>query len=137
MKNNKSKVNNRIERINPVGIPAPVGKHSHITKIPRDSEIYVSSGQVGVDFRGNVPSNLNEQVSNTFSNISNLLSSQGLDPDNVIKVNVWATEQIDWDFFYPKWDELFGKNSPSMTVAYISELGWPELKIEIEVWAAK
>ena len=137
MKDDKSKNNNRIERINPVGVPEPVGRYSHITKIPRDSEIYVFSGQVGVDFEGNVSSNLNEQVINTFSNISNLLSSQDLDPDNVIKVNIWATEQIDWDFFDPKWDELFGDNSPSMTIAYINELGLPELKIEIEIWAAK
>ncbi|AFS77824.1 endoribonuclease L-PSP [Gottschalkia acidurici 9a] len=129
--------NNRIQRINPVGVPEPVGRYSHITKIPRDSEIYVSSGQVGVDLKGNIPSNLNDQVSNTFFNISNLLSSQGLHADDVIKINIWATEQIDWDFFDSKWDELFGDNPPSMTIAYISGLGLPELKIEIEVWAAK
>ncbi|MRQ97772.1 RidA family protein, partial [Bacillus anthracis] len=26
---------------------------------------------------------------------------------------------------------------PAMTIGYISELGLPEIKIEIEIWAAK
>lgn len=33
--------------------------------------------------------------------------------------------------------ETFGSDYPAMTVGYISELGLPEIKIEIEIWAAK
>lgn len=127
----------KVQRVNPTNIPSPVGKYSHITKIPKNAEIFVTSGQVGVDRNNNIPESINDQVENTFKNIADLLASQQLSADNVIKVNIWATEEIDWDYFDGKWDSLFGTEYPSMTVAYISALGLPELKIEIELWAAK
>ncbi|MEW9094687.1 MAG: RidA family protein [Clostridiaceae bacterium] len=127
----------KIQRVNPTNIPSPVGKYSHITKISKNADIFVTSGQVGVDRNNNIPESINDQVENTFKNIADLLASQQLSADNVIKVNIWATEEIDWDYLDGKWDSLFGTEYPSMTVAYISALGLPELKIEIELWAAK
>ncbi|WP_032122174.1 RidA family protein [Clostridium amazonitimonense] len=127
----------KIKRVNPANIPSPVGKYSHITKIPKDAEIFVTSGQIGVGIDNNIPESINDQVENTFKNIANLLSSQQLSADNVIKVNIWATEEIDWNYLDGKWESLFGTEYPSMTIAYISALGLPELKIEIELWIAK
>lgn len=99
--------------------------------------MYTFSGQIGIDNTGNIPENLSEQVVLTFKNIQQLLHSQNLSADNVIKVNIWATEEIDWEFFDAEWETLFGQKYPSMTIAYIKALGLPELKIEIEIWAAK
>lgn len=128
---------NKITRLNPENIPAPVGNYSHVTIIPKNSDLYTFSGQIGIDSTGTIPEDLNEQVALTFKNIQQLLDSQDLIPDNVIKVNIWATEEIDWVFFDKEWETLFGKKSPSMTIAYIKALGLPDLKIEIEIWAAK
>ncbi len=90
---------NKITRLNPENIPAPVGNYSHVTIIPQNSDLYTFSGQIGIDRKGSIPENLNEQVALTFKNIQQLLDSQDLIPDNVIKVNIWATEEIDWEFF--------------------------------------
>ncbi|PAD90337.1 RidA family protein [Shouchella clausii] len=127
----------KISRKNPASMPAPVGKYTHITKIPRNAELVVTSGQVGVDQQGQFPSNMNDQVRNTFLNMKAVLESEGLSAENIIKVNIWATEQIDWDFLYAEWDRLFEKEYPAMTIGYLAELGLPEIKIEIEIWAAK
>lgn len=127
----------KITRKNPASVPAPVGNYTHITKIPRNAELFVTSGQVGVDQQGQFPSNMNDQVRNTFSNMKAVLESEGLRAENIIKVNIWATEQIDWDFLYAEWDRLFEKEYPAMTIGYLAELGLPEIKIEIEIWAAK
>ncbi|SCW68491.1 Enamine deaminase RidA, house cleaning of reactive enamine intermediates, YjgF/YER057c/UK114 family [Paenibacillus tianmuensis] len=129
--------NAKIVRKNPAGMPDPVGNYTHITKIPRNAELYVTSGQVGVDRNGSFPDPMNEQIKNTFDNIKTVLHSEELTAENIIKVNIWATQKIDWDYLYAEWDKLFGSTYPAMTVGYISELGWPEIKIEIEVWAAK
>ncbi len=48
----------------------------------------------------------NEQVNKTFLNISNLLKSIDLTPNNVIKINIWATEEIDWDYFDKVYDDF-------------------------------
>lgn len=132
-----SRENRKIIRLNPENIPTPVGKYSHVTIIPKNSDLYTFSGQIGIDSNGNIPETLNEQVHHTFKNIEQVLTSQNLTSQDVIKVNIWATDEIDWDFLYAKWETLFGQPYPSMTIAYIKALGLPELKIEIEIWGAK
>lgn len=129
--------NKKIVRLNPGNISEPVGKYSHVTIIPKNSTLYTFSGQIGTDNYGVIPDSMNEQVYNTFRNIEQILKSQNLTSDDVIKVNIWATEEIDWDFLDAKWENLFGTIYPSMTIAYVKALGLPELKIEVEIWASK
>ncbi|MEC0968629.1 RidA family protein [Bacillus altitudinis] len=126
----------KITRKNPESMPKPVGNYSHITRVPKGAGLFVTSGQVGTGADGQIPSSLNDQVTNTFENIKRILASEGLNEEHVIKVNIWATEEIDWDHLYPQWDVIFKTAYPSMTVAYVTALGWPELKIEIELWCA-
>ncbi|UOE94306.1 RidA family protein [Alkalihalobacillus sp. LMS39] len=126
-----------ITRTSPKNMPKPVGNYSHITRVPKGASLLVTSGQIGTDMSGNVPSNLNDQIKNTFTNIKKVLESEGMTEENIIKVNIWATEEIDWDYFDSLWDELFETAYPSMTVAYITALGLPELKVEIELWCAE
>lgn len=130
-------MNESIIRSNPSTMPKPVGNYTHITKIPRGAELFVTSGQIGTDLEGNLPPEFNQQVKNTFANIRSVLRSEDLDSSHIIKVNVWATEKIDWDFLYAEWDKLFGSDYPAMTIGYLSELGLPEIKLEIELWAAR
>ncbi len=129
--------NNVVSRLDSSGVSRAVGNYTHITKIEPNATLYTFSGQVGADLDGNFPEDFNQQVNNTFLNISNLLKSIDLTPDNVIKVNIWSTEKIDWDYFDKVYDGFFGNPFPSMTVAYIDALGLEEIKLEIEIWAAK
>lgn len=72
--------NNVIQRYNPENIAKPVGSYSHVTKISRDAEMYVFSGQIGIDRNNQIPADFNQQVTNTMSNIVDILSSQQLTP---------------------------------------------------------
>ncbi|WP_313257927.1 RidA family protein [Lacrimispora sp.] len=129
--------NNVVSRLDSSRESKAVGNYTHITKIEPNATFYTFSGQVGADLDGNFPIEFNQQVNNTFSNISNLLKSIDLTPDNVIKVNIWSTEIIDWEYFDKIYEDFFGKPFPSMTVAYVNALGLEEIKLEIEIWAAK
>lgn len=128
--------NHAVTRLPSSGVSKAVGNYTHITKINPQSTFYTFSGQVGADLDGNIPEEFNQQVKNTFTNISSLLKSVDLSPDHVIKVNIWSKEEIDWDYFYPIYGDFFGEVPPSMTVAYVNALGWEAIKIEIEIWAA-
>ena len=130
-------MNNKPVRRNPSDVKA-VGNYSHVTIVPRNAQLYTFSGQIGADESGNLPDDYNKQIENTFINIDKVLNSQSLNADDVIKVNIWATEEIDWEnVFDPIWDKFFGNTYPSMTIAYVRALGLPEIKIEIEILAAK
>lgn len=125
-----------VKRSNPDTIAQPVGKYSHVTKISRNAEWYVFSGQIGTDSKGDIPADFNQQVVHTMDNIAKVLASQQLTPDHVVKINIWAVDPIDWDFFDRVWEKTFGSTPPSMTIAYVQALGLPEIKIELDVWAA-
>ena len=128
---------NRPVRTSPSDVIA-VGNYSHVTIVPRNAQLYTFSGQIGADESGNLPDDYNKQIENTFINIDKVLNSQSLNADDVIKVNIWSTEEIDWEnVFDPIWDKFFGNTYPSMTIAYVRALGLPEIKIEIEILAAK
>lgn len=128
---------NTIKRKNPTTMPRPVGEYSHVTVVPKHSTLYTFSGQIGIDSDGLIPDNHNKQIKHTFQNIKKALESEGLDHSNVIKVNVWSVDEIDWDFFYDIWHGFFNYDNPSMTIAYVKALGLPEISIEIEILAAK
>lgn len=130
-------MNEKIVRKKPEKMPSPVGNYTQITRVPKNAELIVTSGQIGVDKQGNIPEDFNEQVKHTFNNIKSVLETEKISSDNIIKVNIWATESIDWDFLYSEWDELFQSAYPAMTIGYISELGLPDIKIEMEIWAAE
>ena len=130
-------MNNKPVRRNPSDVKA-VGNYSHVTIVPRNAQLYTFSGQIGADQSGNLPDSYTKQIENTFVNLDKVLNSQSLTADDVIKVNIWATEEIDWEnVFDPMWNKFFGNTYPSMTIAYVKALGLPESKIEIEILAAK
>ena len=130
-------MNNKPVRRNPSDVKA-VGNYSHVTIVPRNAQLYTFSGQIGADQSGNLPDSYTKQSENTFVNLDKVLNSQSLTADDVIKVNIWATEEIDWEnVFDPMWNKFFGNTYPSMTIAYVKALGLPEIKIEIEILAAK
>ncbi|AVK84902.1 enamine deaminase RidA [Lysinibacillus sp. B2A1] len=127
----------KLVRKNPIQVPNPVGKYSHVTIIPKDATMYAFSGQIGVGHDDQLPKTIREQITNTLKNIEIILASEEMDATHVVKANIWATEAIDWDYFDYIWDTMFGDSYPSMTIAYVSELGLPDIKIEIDIWAAK
>ena len=38
----------KVIRKNPMQVPSPVGKYSHVTIIPKDAAMYAFSGQIGL-----------------------------------------------------------------------------------------
>ncbi|TGV06119.1 RidA family protein, partial [Mesorhizobium sp. M00.F.Ca.ET.186.01.1.1] len=51
-----------IIRKNPETVAPPVGSYAHLTILPRDAELLVLSGQVGMDPSGNLPDEVEQQL---------------------------------------------------------------------------
>ena len=143
MKNTNSTIQDKestmktIIRKTPKSMYQPVGKYSHATIIPACMDTYVFSGQIGIRDDGAFPADFNDEVQQLFKNIKALLDTEGLSGTDITKVNIWSVKEIDWDYFDSEWDKVFDGNYPSMTIAYVSALGLPEISIEIDIWAAK
>ncbi len=127
----------KIERKNPTDVAPPIGAYSHTTVVPAGSELIVFAGQIGNDATGALPDDTLEQVKNALANVRALLAAEGLDTSHVIKVNFWLTEQVDRTAFNEAWQAFHEGSPPSTTAAYVAALARPEIRVEVEAWAAR
>lgn len=127
----------KVTRKNPDNVAPPIAAYSHLTILPRDAEILVLSGQVGIDSNGIIPERVEDQFRNAIDNITRILHSEGVTPEAIVKINLWFTESPDRDEFVAIWNEFHGGNPPSTTYAYVSALAQPHIKVEVEAWAAR
>ncbi|MCM3340580.1 GNAT family N-acetyltransferase [Paenibacillus sp. MER TA 81-3] len=127
----------KVQRKNPKTVAPPIGSYTHLTTVPKGADLLVLSGQVGTDMNGDLPSDMNEQINNTLQNILRIFNAESVSADDIIKINIWATEEVDWDYFNEVWEKFHGGIAPSMTMSYIPSLAVPSLKVEIEAWAAR
>jgi enamine deaminase RidA (YjgF/YER057c/UK114 family) len=126
-----------IRKSNPENVSPPIAQYHHVTVIPRDAELIVLSGQIGNDKNGILPKDIESQFVNALKNIKAILESESVDINNIFKINFWLTENIDRKLFLEKWNEFHHGNPPATTYAYVTALANPDIKIEIEAWAAK
>ncbi|MGK5506503.1 GNAT family N-acetyltransferase [Brevibacillus formosus] len=131
------KVKPQVQRKNPNTVASPMGPYTHLTVVPKGADLLVLSGQVGMDLHGELPTDMKEQVENTLQNILRNFESESVTADYIIKINIWATEQMDWKHFNQVWEKFHGGTPPAMTMSYVPALAVPSLKVEIEAWAAK
>jgi|GEM_PF-68177 len=127
----------KVQRKNPGSIAPPIGSYTHLTTVPNGAGLLVLSGQVGNDENGEMPVELNQQLYNALQNIKHILAEESVSVDQIIKINIWATEGMDWHYFNQVWQEFHGGTPPAMTMAYVPALAVSTLKVEIEAWAAK
>jgi enamine deaminase RidA (YjgF/YER057c/UK114 family) len=126
-----------IKKANPEKVSPPIAQYHHVTVIPRDAELVVLSGQIGNDKDGILPNDIESQFVNALANIKIILESESVSTNNIFKINFWLTEEIDRKVFLEKWNEFHNGHPPATTYAYVAALANPDIKIEIEAWAAK
>ncbi|WP_429842239.1 GNAT family N-acetyltransferase [Brevibacillus sp. FIR094] len=127
----------KVQRKNPSTVAPPMGPYTHLTAVPKGADLLVLSGQVGMDLHGELPTDMKDQVENTLQNILRNFESESVSADHIIKINIWATEEMDWKHFNQVWEKFHGGTPPAMTMSYVPALAVPSLKVEIEAWAAK
>ncbi|MBB2482891.1 RidA family protein [Bacillus sp. APMAM] len=127
----------QIKKANPENVAPPIAQYHHVTVIPREAELVVLSGQVGNDKNGTIPDDIETQFVNALDNIKSILKSEGIDVTNVFKINIWLTESINRELYLKKWSEFHKQSPPATTLAYVVGLARPEIKVEVEAWAAK
>lgn len=127
----------KVIRKNPETVAPPIGTYTHLTVVPRGADLLVLSGQVGADPEGNIPDDIESQFQNALDNALRILNSEGVTADEIIKMNIWFTESIDWNRFREIVRRFHRGTYPSMTVGFVSSLARPSLKVEVEVWAAR
>jgi 2-iminobutanoate/2-iminopropanoate deaminase len=120
------------DTISPAGRPRSTAPLSAATRL---ANLVFTSGAVGADVNGSVPSDIEGQVRNTFENLRAVLEEAGSDFDHVLKVNVYLTDMSEFAAMNNVYRTFFKGKLPARTTAGVASLARPELRVEIEMVA--
>lgn len=123
-------------RVKPDDVFEPVkGLYAQIV-VSTAATQYNIAGTLPYDPDGQLPGSLAEQASEVMRNIGRSLAAVGLEPGNVVRINIFTTDMdgflrdaLDIVFGY------FGPTRPSSTLVEVSRLANPKVLVEIEAVA--
>lgn len=129
-------------RWNPSRVAAPIGKYSHLTRVPAGSELLFIAGQVGNDPSGAIrEGDSYAQTLAAFGNIRELLGSEGLGPANLVRLLSFVSGADALPGYYAARDETYAEwfphaDYPGHSLAVVAALANPTVLVELEGWAA-
>ena len=123
--------------LNPSAIRPPFGRYSHGVEVPPASRFVFVSGQLGVKPDDTVPDDVEEQAEICFANVAVILADAGMTLDDVVHVRAFVTDRAYMKPYMAVRDRLVGTPAPASTLMIVSGFTRPEMKVEIEVVAAK
>lgn len=112
-----------------------VGPYSHA--VESDGLVYLS-GQTPIDSKTGelVTGGIISQTEQCFTNLFNVLSTIGITPDDVIKVNVYLTDMGNFNDMNSVYSQQFSKPYPARTTIGVAALPLGA-QVEIELIARK
>lgn len=122
---------------NPDGIAAPLAAYHHGIEVPAGAKWLHTSGQVGITPDGKIAEGFEAQARAAMASLTAILKDAGMDWPDVVKVNLFITDPADIPALRKVRSEFQGDAKPGSTLLVVAGLASPDLKVEIELIAAK
>lgn len=121
---------------NPGTLAPPIGRYSHLVRVPAGHDLIYISGQVGSTLAGDLPESMYEQARNVFLNVERLLADVDATPHDLVKLLTFAVGD-DLSGFYRARDEVYARWFPDTppcghSLAVVARLAAPGLLLEVE-----
>jgi len=126
-----------LKTYNPASISSSRSNYSHAVEVPPNARTLYISGQVPVAADGSTPEGIEDQVVLAFDNVQTVLAEAGMSLDDVVRVNVYLTDESYFSAFRDHRNRLFTDHKAASTAIAIAALAHPQFKVEIEAVAAK
>ena len=126
-----------LKTYNPASISSSRSNYSHAVEVPPNARTLYISGQVPVAADGSTPEGIEDQVVLAFDNVQTVLSEAGMSLDDVVRVNVYLTDESYFPAFRDHRNRLFTDHKAASTAISIAALAHPQFKVEIEAVAAQ
>ena len=110
---------------------------AHGVEVPPGARLLFTNGQVGTRPDGSTPATTVEQAEVVFGRIKAVLAAANMALSDIARLTVFLTDQADVSTFVDARDRVMGDHKPGAIILVVKGLARPELKIEIEVIAAK
>lgn len=127
-----------MRELTPGTIRAPFARYAHGVEIPAEWRIVQTSGQLGIGSDDHVPEGARGQADICFANITEILSTALMTPDDIAHVTAYVTDRMYMADYMAARDAFLAgvERLPSSTLLIVSGFTRPEFKVEVEVMAA-
>lgn len=126
-----------MKTMNPQTVAAPLGAYSHVVEVGPESRWLVVSGQVGNHPDGTVAEGIEGQSEQTWRNLVACLEAAGMAVTDIVKVTHFLVHPEDFPVYAQVRSRFLGEHRPASTLLFVSGLVKPELRVEVEVVAAR
>jgi enamine deaminase RidA (YjgF/YER057c/UK114 family) len=113
---------------------------SQAIKVSDPQDLLVCSGQTAMGPDGSLPESveMEDQVRVALDNVVAVLAAGGMTPADVVKSTIYTTD-VDACIgcLAPLVRRVLGSSLPASTLVGVERLAFPELKVEIEILAAR
>ena len=117
---------------------ALAGKYSLGGEVPAGSRVVFVSGQVGLDFKGKLGPTVEKQCELAWKNIGQVLKAAGMAYRDIVKINAYVTDPRYMNAYREARARCIPEAPfPASTLVIVSGLAEPDMKVEVEVVAAK
>ena len=123
--------------LQPASIRPPFARYSHGVELPPGSRLAFVSGQLGVRPDDTVPDSVEEQAQICFDNVAAILADAGMSLADVVQVRAFVTDRAFMKPYMAVRDARVGTPPPASTLMIVSGFTRPEMKVEVEVIAAR
>ncbi len=125
-----------IKHYNPADVAPPFSNYSHGAEAPGDARWLHLSGQIGITADGTLLEGFEAQATQAWKNIRAILADAGMGPADIVKVNVFITDQSQVGEARTTRDAVLDGAQPASTLFVVAALAHPDWLVEIEVIAA-
>ncbi len=126
-----------LKTYNPDSISSSRSNYSHAVEVPPNARTLYISGQVPVAADGTTPESIEDQVALAFDNVQTVLGEAGMTLEDVVRINVYLTDEAYFPAFRDQRNRLFTGHKAASTALAVAALAHPQFKVEIEAVAAK
>jgi enamine deaminase RidA (YjgF/YER057c/UK114 family) len=123
--------------LEPDGMELPRGSFGLGIVIEPGYRLAFLTGQIGDDADGNISADFETQARNALASVGVLLREAGMGWPDVVKINVYLTDNADLPVWGRVRDEIVGESRPSGTGVIVKALANPKARVEVTVIAAQ
>jgi len=122
---------------NPSCIHTPLAGYTHQIEIDPLGRLLIVSGQIGMKQDGTIPEEPLEQLKVAMENLRKNLAAADMEIEDLVKLNFYHVGKLPSERRRKLVSSMLEGHKPCMTLVFVESLASPELKVELEGWAAK
>jgi 2-iminobutanoate/2-iminopropanoate deaminase len=118
------------------GVAGHIGNYADAVRVPTGVELIHTSGTPGLRPDGTLPEDFSEEATQAWRNVEEALAWAGATLGDIVSVRQWLTDAADIPAYAAVRSSVI-THQPVFMLGVIPALVWPNIRVEIEVTAAR